>query len=200
MKRENNIMSLKNVCTTTVLGICLLASFAGNASVNSQKHGTCSQAAIERANKLFGPGAGEKTTCVQRRDQLKTIIAWNSDTIHPSKNGLQVLNARNVLNDWESSYDLKINNNFDAIIVAYGKGARWAVNNAAYKRKFGSDNPSIKEVKSLLKRGVKVYMCQNSMKGAGFKPADLVEGIEMVPSGVTALIDFQYQGFKYLAP
>ena len=88
---------------------------------------------------------------------------------------------------------------FDAIIVACGKGGRWAVNNVAYKRKFGTDNPGLKEVKSLIKRGVKVYMCQNTMKGAGFKPVDLIEGINRVPSGVTALIDFQYQGFKYLA-
>lgn len=196
--KTNNTAS--NLYRSLIVGACLLMPLTGHASVDSQRHNTCSQAAINHADKTFGPGASAKTHCIQHRNAIKTVIAWNENKVHPSKNGLQVLNARNVLNDWETNFNLKINHNFDAVIVAYAKGARWAVNNAAYKRKFGTDNPSLKEVKALIKRGVKVYMCQNSMKGQGFKPVDLIEGIEMVPSGVTALIDFQYQGFKYLAP
>lgn len=184
-------------------GLCLFAMSFGPAQ--AADYTPCTHVAIERANKLFGPAAdgtsaSNMTTCIKKRNKLKAVVAWNSDIVHPSKNGLQVLNARNIMNDWEQTYGLKEDKDYQLVIVAYGKGARWAINNKAYRAKFGQDHPSLKEVKSLIKRGAKIYMCQNSMKGNGWKTKDLIEGVNMVPSGVTALIDFQNQAYIYIAP
>lgn len=195
----------KNSAYILAFSLCLPIGSVGAAQDSENNSSVCTTTAIERANNNFGSDANgvpasEKTSCIKNRHNLKAIVAWNSDNVHPSKNGLQVLNARNILNDWEESYQLKAGKDFDVVIVSYGKGARWAINDAAYKEKFGTDNPSTIIVKSLIERGAKLYMCQNSMKGNGWKTTDLIDGVNMVPSGVTAVIDFQYQGYKYIAP
>lgn len=180
--------------------LSVAAYMSSNVTANIDDTHSCTTVAVERADKLFGNEASAKTTCIKHREDIKTVVAWNSANVHPNKNGLQVLNARNLMNDWEQTYKMKQGEDFEVAIVAYGKGARWALNDAAFKKKFGTENPSTKELQSLIKRGAKVYMCQNSMKGNGWKAADLAPGVNMVPSGVTALVDFKNQGYTYIAP
>ena len=174
----------------------------------------CTQAVVDRVDNPIlvnagGTGYGEDsagnmasevTTCIEKRNRVKTVVAWNFDTPHKSGNGQQVINVRNLMNDWESSYDMVSNKNYEVVVVAYGKGGRWVLNNEAYNAKYGTDNPSTALVSSLMARGAKVFMCQNTMKGNKWIAANLIPGVEMVPAGVTALIDFQTQGYYYIAP
>ena len=148
----------------------------------------------------LGNKASELTTCLKKRNKVKALVAWNTRILHKSGNGQQVINARNLMNDWERSYDMKAGENYKILIVAYGRGGRWTLNDEAFMAKYGTVNPSTALVESLLARGASVVMCQNTMKGNKWVTADLIPGITMVPAGVTALIDFQYQGYKYVSP
>ena len=58
------------------------------------------------------------------------------------------------------------------------------------------------------KMGVKFYFCQNTTRGfiknktlpSGDATAQLIDGVEYVTAGVTALADLQEQGYKYVQP
>jgi len=202
-----NVIENTKVCGArlVLLGLAFSMMTTQLAFAKEDNASQCTNAAIERANNLFGVSeygiaASDLTTCIKHRNNLKAVVAWNSAIIHPSNNGLQILNTRNLMNDWEQDYGMTSVQDYDVVVVAYGVGARWALSNVAYNQKFGTDNPSIDIVQSLIERGAKIYMCQNSMKGNGWKVDDLIDGVHMVPAGVTALVDFQYQGYTYIAP
>lgn len=68
-------------------------------------------------------------------------------------------------------------------------------------------------VEDLMAMGVKFYFCQNTTRGfikkgilpdstetAGGATAELIEGVEYVTAGVTAIADLQEQGYKYVQP
>ena len=63
-------------------------------------------------------------------------------------------------------------------------------------------------VEALMDMGVKFYFCQNTTRGfikkgilpAGGATAELIEGVEYVTAGVTAIADLQEQGYKYGQP
>ena len=69
-------------------------------------------------------------------------------------------------------------------------------------------------VKALMDDGVKFYFCQNTTRGfikkgilpaadddvPGGATAQLIDGVEYVTAGITALADLQEQGYKYVQP
>lgn len=146
-----------------------------------------------------GELASSETNCIRKRDEIKALVAWNSSTPHKSGNGQQVKNADNLLKDW-AKYGMSSGEEYKTIIVAYGAGGRWILNDNAFSAKWGTANPSKALVESLIARGAMIYMCQNTMKGNGWKATDLLPGVKMVPAGVSAVIDFQYQGYKLITP
>lgn len=52
----------------------------------------------------------------------------------------------------------------------------------------------------LLAGGLKFGACQITMQRQQIEPADLVEGITLVPSGVVRLMELQEQGYVYIKP
>lgn len=64
------------------------------------------------------------------------------------------------------------------------------------------------QVQALIDEGVSFYFCQNTTRGfirngtlpSGNATAQLIDGIEYVTAGVTALSDLQEQGYKYVQP
>lgn len=53
-------------------------------------------------------------------------------------------------------------------------------------------------VKNALEKGVKFYACENTMRTRMIDKADMVDGIEFVPSGLVAIIERQEQGWSYI--
>ena len=196
------------------------SSFASDGDDDYRRSSVCTQVVVDRVDSpslvnqavstdpkiIYGTGFGnvvidgqsvkssELTECIKVRDNVRALVAWNSDALNGATgSGQQVVNARNLMNDWEASYAMTVNENYNITVVAYGKGAGWVkndpVNNSAYKM-----------VNALLERGAKIYMCQNTMKSKKWIASDLIPGVRMVPSGVTALVDFQLQGMTYITP
>ena len=162
---------------------------------------TCPQAVIENADFRFGDGSGEMTECLGVRDDLPIVIAFNNGVINGRNgHGQQVLNARNLHNDYVNNYDMELGSEFKAVIVGYASGARWLLNDTAFINSYGTENPSDQIVSDLIAKGMKFFMCQNTMRGNGWTKHDLIEGIMMVPAGVTAVIDYQNRGYSYIAP
>ena len=163
----------------------------------------CPPAVIESINQQFGHGASLLTTCTQKRTEVKDVFAWNSAGINKKKKlAQQVHVTRNSVNNYEKLYAMKINRDFKVIAIGYSGGGRWLLTDEAYNRTYGvtTGNPTAALTQSLIERGVKVYMCQNTMRGNGWVSSDLLPGVKMVPSGAVAVLDFEHQGYRYIAP
>lgn len=67
-----------------------------------------------------------------------------------------------------------------------------------FERSAASSNAA--RIAELRGRGVRFLMCNNSLKGLGLLPGELIEGCEVVPAGIVELIRLQQQGFAYVKP
>jgi len=64
------------------------------------------------------------------------------------------------------------------------------------------------QVEDLMDEGVRFFFCQNTTRGfirngtlpAGDATAQLIDGVEYVTAGVTAISDLQEQGYRYVQP
>ncbi len=178
-------------------------SLASSSDDDKDKPLPCPDQAIINMDKQFGHGTSLSTTCIQKRKKVKDVFAWNSAGINKKKKlGQQVHVTRNSVNNYESIYGMKINKDFEVIAIGYSGGGRWLLTDEAYNRTYNvtTGNPTGALTVSLVERGVKVYMCQNTMRGNGWVSSDLLPGVEMVPSGAVALLDFSHQGYKYINP
>lgn len=60
--------------------------------------------------------------------------------------------------------------------------------------------PATEQLTSLLHQGLTLCACQNSLTAQNLTPADLLDGIVIVPSGVAHLVTRQTEGWSYLHP
>ncbi len=62
----------------------------------------------------------------------------------------------------------------------------------------GLDNYTRERINELLGMGVRVYVCSISMRSLGLRKEDLIEGVELVDSGVKKIVELQSQGYAYV--
>jgi len=158
----------------------------------------CTAAAINAAE-AYDPGSSAVTECIGVRDDFKVVVAWNSKAVNgnilknESQNvGQQVVNARNLVRDYANNYAMGHGDEYKMVVVAYAGGVDWL--------KKTNDPINISLVQGLLNNGIKIYACQNTMKAKKLKIADLMDGVGIVPAGVTAVVDFSNRKYTYINP
>lgn len=162
----------------------------------------CPDKAVKTMDEQFGVGAADLTECLAIRRELKVVVAWNSADLYKSGIGLQVKNSENISANYETMYGLRAGTDYHLVIIGYGKGASWLLNDEAYNKTYGvtTGNPSRQTVEAMVNKGLALLMCQNTMKNNAWSTTDLLPGIKMVPSGVAAVLDYQARGYTYLNP
>ncbi len=88
--------------------------------------------------------------------------------------------------------------NIRLAVVVHGKASLEMLTNAAYAANPLSqqgDNPSAKLVEALLEADVRFILCGQSAAAYGIKPEDLIPGVEMALSAMTAHALLQANGF-----
>jgi intracellular sulfur oxidation DsrE/DsrF family protein len=88
--------------------------------------------------------------------------------------------------------------NIRLVVVVHGKAALELLSNAAHAANPLSrqgDNPSGKLVEALLAEDVRFILCGQSAAVYGIKPEDLIPGVEMSLSAMTAHALLQREGF-----
>lgn len=70
----------------------------------------------------------------------------------------------------------------------------------AYQRLTGKSdpNPNIDLIAELIKAGVHIEICSDTMRQKDVQPADLLPGINIVPAAFPRLIDLQATGYSYI--
>ena len=110
------------------------------------------------------------------------IVIQVSDS-DPAKWSLALNNAKNLQDDVGAD-------NVDIEIVAYGPGIGM----------LKLESPSGARVADALTAKVKVFACENTMRGQKLTRDDMLPALSYVPAGVTEIMTRQSEGWAYLRP
>jgi intracellular sulfur oxidation DsrE/DsrF family protein len=82
-------------------------------------------------------------------------------------------------------------------IVFYFESIFVVLNNEAYKKKYGVNNPNLDVIEQLKKAGVKLYACGQSATGFGIDRSTINPNFDVVFSRLTTVTTRQIKGYAY---
>ena len=83
-------------------------------------------------------------------------------------------------------------------LVIHNKASKDLAHSRAYKLKYGVNNPNEKLLEYLMQAGAKVIFCGQSSASRGFPKEDLVDGVQISLSAMTALIQLQDDNYRLI--
>lgn len=133
---------------------------------------------------------------IQVRENLRIVYQVTDDVAHDGVNkGL--FYARKLINTYDKQGIAA--DQVHLHLVYHGTGIAAVVNDTARKR-LGVDapNPNADILAELIRRGVQIELCENTMQQKDVKPTELMPGVKLVVGAFPRLIDLQLQGFAYI--
>jgi intracellular sulfur oxidation DsrE/DsrF family protein len=145
---------------------------------------------------LTAAAAEPEVIPLQVRENLRIVYQVTDDAPHEGVNkGL--FYARKLINTYQKQGIAA--DQVHLHLVYHGTGIAAVVNDEARKR-LGAEaaNPNSEILAELIKLGVQIELCENTMQQKGVKPAELMPGVKLVVGAFPRLIDLQLQGFAYI--
>lgn len=165
----------------------------------------------------FGAGSNAITRCLANRNKIKLVMQVNKacrDTAvvsdgnggyriknHPTScnpgRGYGVAQMKAMIRDFTVTNGIPPRK-LDLVMIFHDGGGYLLLKGNAFEQ----------DVKDLLAAGVRMYFCQNTVRGfirngalpAGDATSHIIEGVEYVTGGLTALSDFEGRGYTYIQP
>jgi intracellular sulfur oxidation DsrE/DsrF family protein len=154
----------------------------------------------------FGPDSASITHCLKRRSRVKLVVQANQFCMDNVSNAectrpYALLNLSKMIDDFEITHDMKPGRDYEMAVIAHTKGGPLMLKDETVNQFRG-------QVETLIQQGVKFYLCQNATRAmirngllpAGDATINIIDGVEYVTAGITAVTDFQYQGYVYVQP
>jgi len=86
--------------------------------------------------------------------------------------------------------------NLSGAIVAHGGASFELLNNEAYRARFGVDNPNAELIAELIAAGQPVLLCGQSAASRGVPTDQLIPGVQVALSAMTAFMVLQDRGYR----
>lgn len=86
----------------------------------------------------------------------------------------------------------------DLVAVLHAAAAPAIVTDAAYRARYGTDNPNEGLIIALERYGVDVVVCGQSLTASGFTPDDVLDPVDVSVSAMTTLADLQLRGYALM--
>ncbi len=83
-------------------------------------------------------------------------------------------------------------------MVIHGSATLNVIDNNAYKKRFGGANPNEPLIRELLEKGVQLIQCGQSINSRGVDREELIPGVQLALSAMTALIQLQGDGYQLI--
>ena len=83
-------------------------------------------------------------------------------------------------------------------LVVHNKASKDIITNAAYQKRFGTDNPNSEMISQLMNVGVEIIFCGQSSRSRNIPKEDTIEGVQLSLSAMTALIQLQNSGYRLI--
>ena len=174
-------------------------------------------------NEEFGPGSQELTRCLERRHKVKVVVQINEfcrdDVARPDcayNRAFALGNIRNMIKDYEVTHGMVQGRDYEIVAIVHSGGGWIVLKDEGYDGNGNwvtGRNQFEGQVRDLMDAGVKFYFCQNTTRGyitRNFLPAagettygatgEMIEGVEYTTAGITAIVDYQRQGYMYVQP
>lgn len=169
----------------------------------------------------FGPGSQELTRCLERRHKVKVVVQINEfcrdDVPKPQCTRAYALgNISNMIKDYEVTHGMVQGRDYEIVAIVHSGGGWIVLKDEGYDGNGNwvtGRNQFQGLVEGLIDDGVKFYFCQNTTRGyisRNFLPAanettygatgEMIEGVEYTTAGITAIVDYQRQGYMYVQP
>lgn len=151
-------------------------------------------------NEEFGSGSQEITDCISKRKNVKVVYQINQlcrDTACTKPYAIG--NINNAINDYEITHGMERGKDYEIVAIVHSGGGLLVINNNA-ETPYPESNPFQAYMEDLISKGVKVFFCQNTARTKGIVTANMIPGIKYVPSGLTAIADYQSRGYSYVQP
>ena len=84
------------------------------------------------------------------------------------------------------------------VMVVHGAAAQYIVNNEAYQKKFGINNPNLALFTALNDVGVKIFVCGQSVIKRNIDPATIASEVKVALSAITTLTTYELKGYALL--
>lgn len=88
--------------------------------------------------------------------------------------------------------------NLKVAVVVHNKASKDVISDEAYQKKYGTKNPNSELIKALQDAGGQIIFCGQSSVSRGFPREDLIEGVQLSLSAMTALIQLQDENYRLI--
>lgn len=126
-------------------------------------------------------GVYAQTAAAAKKPHRLVIQVSDND---PARWNMALNNTRNAIEDIGGP------DKIDVEVVAYGPGINM----------LKGDSPVGNRIADLVKTGVKVVACENTMKGLKLEKSEMLPTIGYVSAGVTEIMKKQQEGWSYVRP
>lgn len=87
--------------------------------------------------------------------------------------------------------------NMDVVLVIGGFGIPAVMNNEAYKKRYGIDNPNLKLLQQLKDAGIKLNGCAQATLKSLIDPSEVIPEVNVIFSRFTTVSMYQMKGYGY---
>ncbi|GAB5526813.1 MAG: hypothetical protein Roseis2KO_46850 [Roseivirga sp.] len=87
--------------------------------------------------------------------------------------------------------------NLKVAVVVHAQATNSVINDAAYQKKYEVESPYVDFYKELSDAGVELVVCGQSLNLFGQKPEDVLPGVKIATSALTAVSTYQLRGYAY---
>lgn len=89
--------------------------------------------------------------------------------------------------------------NLHIAVVLHGAATKNSLSDKAYQRKFKIPNPNSELIKKLKKANVDIFVCGQSFIHSNYTKSDLSKNVKLSLSALTALIEYQSNGYQLIS-
>ena len=90
------------------------------------------------------------------------------------------------------------NEQLEVAMTIHGGAWQDVLNNAAYKEKYGVNNPNLQLINELTEAGVDIIICGQTAKFRGITKDNANPNVKFALSAMTALIQYQNNGYRFI--
>ena len=83
-------------------------------------------------------------------------------------------------------------------LVVHNKASKDIISHEAYQKRYGTNNPNYELVQALLDAGGQIIFCGQSSVSRGFPREELIDGVQLSLSAMTALIQLQDENYRLI--
>lgn len=106
----------------------------------------------------------------------------------------------NMIARWVNlfSYSGLARDRLHIVVVIHGEAAYSLLNDAAYRAKYGTNNPNTELIQKLSDAGVELLFCGQTLSIRELKKEQIAPQCRFVLSMITALVPYQLRGYAYV--